>query len=218
MTFTGVTKDQLIAGNALNANTDAPSANTPFVLHHGAVSTPSVGTLPVSGLFGITDRGAILGEATSVKQLGGGFSATYTFAFLRAPDGAVTTIDDGSGFMTPRGMDARADKVVGWSFVSGATGWLFSGGAFTPVNYPGSSLTVPAGVDEAGTISGTYYVGDLSMPDSVVTHGFFLRHGAYTSFDFPRAKSTVVQAMNEADQVTGCYTDARGTHGFVRTP
>ncbi len=219
VTFTGVNKDRFITGNSLDINLSGPSSTIPFILHHGAVSTPGAGTLPVSGLVGITDRGALLGEATVTRQVGGGFTTAYTFAFLRAPGGAVTTIDDGSGFMVPRGLDARADKVVGYSFTAGSTGWLFSAGAFTPVDYPGSSLTVPAGVDEAGTISGYYFTGDLSM-GSAVGHGFFLRHGAYTTFDVPvaGAAATYIQGMNEAEQITGCYTDAKGTHGFVRTP
>ncbi len=220
VTFTGVNRKRFITGNAFDLSVLAASTTTPFVYHAGAVATPSAGTLPISGLLGITDRGVLLGEATVSKPIEGGFSTSYTFGFLRAPGGAVTQFDDGSGFMTPRGMDARADKVVGWSFVTGATGWLFTAGAFTPVNYPGASLTAPAGVDEAGTISGTYLVGDISVPGKTTSHGFFLRHGTYTPFDVPvpGATSTVIQGMNEAEQITGCYTDAKGTHGFLRTP
>ncbi len=218
VTFTGVNKDRFVTGNAVDINLPGPSSTVAFVLHHGAVSTPSAGTLPVSALWGITDRGALLGQATVTRQLGGGFTTTYTTGFLRAPGGAVTTIDDGSGFLVPRGFDARADKVVGYSFTAAGTGWLFSAGTFTPVNYPGASFTIPAGVDEAGTISGTYLVGDITVPGNAVSHGFFLRNGDYRSFDVPGASSTTIQAMNEAEQITGCYTDTKGTHGFVHTP
>ena len=88
------------------------------------------------------------------------------------------------------------------------------------MTFPGAAFTVPAGVDERGIISGSYYVGDLSPGGNAVSHGFFLRHGTYTTFDAPRAgvTSTFIQAMNEADQITGCYVDAKGTHGFVHTP
>ncbi len=220
VTFTGVNKYRFVTGNAFDLSVLASSTTIPFVYHRGAVSTPTAGTLPVSGLFGITDRGVLLGEATVKTQLAGGFSKDYTFGFLRAPDGTVTKIDDGSGFMTPHGMDSRADKVVGLSFAAGSTGWLFSAGVFTPVIYPGATLTVPAGVDEAGTIAGTYLTGDISVSGNAVSHGFFLRHGTYRTFDVPvpGATSTVIQGMNEADQITGCYTDAKGTHGFVHTP
>ncbi len=219
VTFTGVNKDRFITGNAFSNNLLAP-ATVPFVFHHGFVSAPAAGTLPVSALLGITDRGVLLGESTTTTQLGGGFSTVYTVGFLRAPGGTITKLDDGSGFTTPRGMDAHADKVVGLTFTAGSTGWLFSAGAFTPVDYPGATLTSPAGVDEAGTVSGTYFVGDLSPGGSAVGHGFFLRHGAYTTFDVPvaAATSTYIEGMNEAEQITGCYMDAKGLHGFVRTP
>ena len=217
--FTGVNKDRFLTGNAFGATILQPGSSVNFILHRGAVSVPQFGGLPISGLAGITDRGAVLGEVTITKPLGGGFNSAYSYGFLRAADGALTTIDDGSGFATPRATDARADRVVGYSFADTSTGWVFSNGSFTPVGFPGAALTEPAGVDEAGTISGNYLTGDLTG-GRATSHGFFLRHGVYKTYDVPRAGviSTVIAGMNEAEQITGCYTDAKGTHGFIRTP
>ncbi len=217
--FTGVNRSRAITGNDFNDNVLAAST-IPFVLHHGAISTPAAGTLAVSALNGITDRGVLLGESTVRTSLGGGFYTSRTSGFLKAPNGAVTVIDDGSPGIFPQGMNARADKVVGYGFGGGVGGWLFAAGAFTPVAFPGASFTIPRGVDEAGTVSGYYFVGDLTQGGNAAGHGFFLRHGTYTTYDVPRAgvTSTFIQAMNEAEQITGCYVDARGTHGFIRTP
>ena len=217
--FTGVNRERSITGFDFNFSTTNP-VSINFVDHHGTITTPSTGTLPLSGLSGITDRGVILGQATLVTPLGGGFSSFRTIGLLRAADGTVTPIDDGSSFLFPRGMDAKADRVVGFGFAGGSGGWLFSGGIFTAINFPGATYTFPAGVDEAGIISGTYTMSDLAPGSSTVTHGFFLRHGTYTSFDVPvkGATSTNIGAMNEADQITGCYIDIKGYHGFIRTP
>ena len=171
VTFTGVNKDRFITGNDFNADISDPISIN-FVYHAGKLSTPSAGTLPVSGLSAITDRGVILGQATVTTPLGGGFNSERTVGFVRAADGTVTMIDDGSTFVLPRGIDAKADSVVGLGFANGLDGWIFRAGAFTAVTYPGASYTIPSGVDESGTISGTYYVGDLSPGGTAVSHGF----------------------------------------------
>jgi hypothetical protein len=219
VTFTGVNSHRAVTGNAFNGNALDP-VTVNFVYHDRKISTPSIGALSLGALIGITDRGVILGETFVPTPIGGGFTWNRTVGFLRAADDTVTMIDDGSGLLAPRGMDAKADRVVGTGLANGSGGWLFSHGAFTAVTYPGSTFTIPSGVDESGTISGTYQVGDPAPGATVVSHGFFLRHGIYTTYDVPRrgVTGTAIQGMNEADQITGCYTDAKGTHGFIRTP
>ncbi len=219
VTFTGVNKDRFITGGSFNNSITSP-VSTSFVYHYGAITTPMAGIFPVSAFTGITDRGALLGQVTIKTPLQGGFDTERTIGFLRAPNGQVTTIDDGSSYVSPRGTDARADHVVGYSFGNTNAGWVFSAGVFAPVNFPGASLTIPAGIDARGTITGSYLTGDPSTPASLVGHGFFLRDGTYTTYDVPRpgVTTTYIQGMNEAEQITGCYTDAKGTHGFLRTP
>jgi len=39
----------------------------------------------------------------------------------------------------------------------------------------------------------------------------------YSTFDAPGATATVVTGMNNAGQIVGAYTDAKGTHNFVRS-
>ena len=212
VTFTGLNAKRFITASAFNGSATAP-ATMNFLYYRGAITTPSAGSLPVLGLYGITNRGVILGQSQTQPSGGSGFPRS--FGFLLAEDGNVTIIDKGSSSLTPRGMDANAHHVVGTT-ISGA--WVFAGGAFTPVTYPGSSFTIPTGVDKNGTISGSYIViGSGTPPQS---HGFFRRRGVYTTYDVPLAgvTATAINAMNEAGQITGCYTDPTGTHGFIAAP
>jgi hypothetical protein len=212
--FTGVNKSRTIIGIDFTPSVTAPSIIV-FTAHHGNLAFPAQAAgYAISDLNGITDRGAMLGEVTIPAS--GQFGLSRTVGFLQSPAGDVTLIDDGSVLVSPRGMDARADRIVGYAFGDTTEGWLFKGGVFSPVGFPGATFIVPAGVDEAGVISGTYFLGQVSSTSP--SHGFFLRHGTYTTYDVPGASSTVIQGMNEADQITGCYTDSKGTHGFIQTP
>ena len=82
----------------------------------------------------------------------------------------------------------------------------------------GSTLTVPAGMDAAGDITGTY------RGAGNVWRGFIrTAAGAITSYDEPNAgtgkgQGTFGGAANPAGDVTGWYIDSDGVeHGFERT-
>jgi hypothetical protein len=214
--FTGVNRFGAISGTDFNLSVTNPSS-TNFIDRHGTLSRPVAGGYPISELLGLTDHGAILGQTQLPAT--GEFSFPRTIGFLLLPGGGVTLIDDGSQYVEPHGMDARADRVVGRSPTSTSNpSWSFTAGVFTSVAYPGAAFTFPTGVDQAGTISGSYIIVPNTQSTYIPSHGFFLRHGTYSTYDVPGATSTGIQGMNEADQITGCYTDKGGTHGFIRTP
>ena len=112
VTFTGVNKDRFITGNAFNGDITNP-VSINFVDHRGMIAIPTAGTLPITVFSGITDGRVLLGQATVKTSLGGGFYWDRNVGFLLSPGGAVTPIDDGSSSLIPRGMDAKADRVVG---------------------------------------------------------------------------------------------------------
>jgi hypothetical protein len=216
VTFMGVNKYRVITASTFNNSVTGP-LTTNFLYHQGQVTLPSAGSLPVTGLSGITDYHVLLGQSQTTPT--GEFSLARTFGFVLANNGQVTIIDDGSSDITPRAMDAKAYHVVGTALGKLSGGWVFAAGVFKPVSYPGNTFTLPTGVDEKGTITGSYVVIPATGNTSP-SHGFFLRHGVYTTYDVPLSgvTATAIEGMNEAGQITGCYTDAKGTHGFLQTP
>jgi len=89
-------------------------------------------------------------------------------------------------------------------------------GTFTTFDPPGSTLTVAAGINPAGVITGFW----SATGHFGVKHGFLrTRDGALTTFDPPGSTFTFPASINPAGAITGYYGDASGiTHGFVRWP
>jgi hypothetical protein len=164
-------------------------------------------------LAALTDQGTILGQTPKqpVQPL-----VWYDVGVIETASGAMTTLDDGTGHIFPAGMDPRGAHVVGTSFgTAGIEAWRYDHGRFSPMAVPGAVETLPAAVDGAGNVSGTYLAGTQATP---VAHGFFRRGGIYTRWDVPGASATHINGVNMSGQMTGCYTDGRGTHGYIASP
>jgi hypothetical protein len=75
-----------------------------------------------------------------------------------------------------------------------------------PLNYPGAMATYAEGVNNVGTICGSY-------SDAIgAGHGWLrLPGGDYSSFDYPGGSSTVISGVNDAGDFVGNYTNASGT-------
>src|SRR5215468_5038826 len=71
------------------------------------------------------------------------------------------------------------------------------------IEVPGSSLTVPCGIDMVGRVTGYY-------EDGRVTHGFLVENGVFTKIDFPEARWTAGFGVNSTGQIVGAY----GPDGF----
>jgi probable HAF family extracellular repeat protein len=106
-------------------------------------------------------------------------------------------------------------------------GFFYSNGVFTTLNLPSdphvSTLlaeTRPLGINNAGQIVGTYYVG---FGSDFVEHGFLYQNGVYITLDDPLAHnvvgardSTRAQGINNLGQIVGTYDDNGGnTHSFL---
>src|SRR5207245_8279517 len=91
-----------------------------------------------------------------------------------------------------------------------AHGYILSEGQFTaPLQYPGSTFTVAAGVNARGDIVGSYRVGTAQ-------HAFTLIDGVYTNIDVPAAKATSSTGISSSGDISGDYVTADGvTHGFI---
>jgi probable HAF family extracellular repeat protein len=107
-------------------------------------------------------------------------------------------------------------------------GFLYSGGTYANIDYPGAGPlpssgatggTFAQGINTSGQIVG--YYNNWSPSPSPVFHGFLYSGGAYTAFDVPDAGSggsTVAQGINASGQIVGFYTNNSGTHGFLYDP
>jgi hypothetical protein len=144
--------------------------------------------------------------------------ANFVFhAFLRAPEGAITTVDVPGGINgTVASSINPAGTIAGvYSDANNVShGFLRTPeGAFTTFDVPGAQQTGTNGnivINPAGTIAGGYEAnGGL--------HGFLrTAQGTFTTIDPPGSTFTAPFAMNNRGDVAGFYNDASGnTHGFL---
>jgi probable HAF family extracellular repeat protein len=89
-------------------------------------------------------------------------------------------------------------------------------GDVTTVDVPGAQLTGPFGINNRGTVVGTY-----SDADSV-NQAYVMERGEVTTLvppdapDDPARAQVVATDINDRGQVVGCYADDNGTyHGFL---
>jgi len=81
---------------------------------------------------------------------------------------------------------------------------------FTSIDVPGAIATNPQGLNDPGSIVGSY------TDATNKTHGFLYAGGSFTPIDFPGAGHTWARGINNSGSIVGYYTDAAGkAHGFL---
>jgi len=189
-----------------------------YLLHQGTFTS-----IDVPGKFGaiaahINDAGQIVGCAHDDDGPGGtmmndmhGFmysngnysqlSAMATMNYSVTPDGGVT---------------------LGVVTMNGTHGYLASGDAIVPFDFPFATLTNPFDIGPAGDVIVGAYIDAAKG-----THGFLMRMGDSTgtlgvtgpfeffTIDYPGSTRTVARGINPQGDIVGYYNDAAGkTHGF----
>lgn len=87
-----------------------------------------------------------------------------------------------------------------------SSGFLFSGGAVSTINYPGADDTVLTGINNAGIIVGYYLLGGSSS-------SFMYENGSFTPFPFP---GKTIWGANDTGLFVGTYSPTRGDFsGFI---
>jgi hypothetical protein len=206
---TGINRSHTITGFDAVISNNFVISNTAFTLIGDSTSVLSILGAPSVTAAGINNAGVLVGSYQATAGSG------PTLGFVKRGN-HVTTLDDGSGDVLPAGIDPAGTHVVGSSLRDGTfSGWLYSGGQFVPINFPGAIGTLVHGINRVGTISGTYFTGTAS---ALVSHGLLDQNGVLTSYDVPGASSTELTGINMHDEVTGCYTDTAGTHGLIYKP
>jgi len=127
-------------------------------------------------------------------------SVTYSYAKLAYP-GALLTM--------PNAINNN-NVIVGSYFDASSNehGFIYQHGAFTPVNFPGATVTEIRGINDAGDIVGVYQTsGPLNF------HGFLRHKGKFMKINAPTAQfGTRAFAINDTGTIVGSYDDA---HGFI---
>jgi probable HAF family extracellular repeat protein len=101
-------------------------------------------------------------------------------------------------------------QIVGTCIQPSVTlGFLYSGGSFSPIEFPNATVTNPSGIDSAGRIAGSYAFEDGNL------HGFLYVGGSFSTIDVPGATATRALGMDDVGQIVGAFTDSRGEHGFL---
>src|SRR3954452_19712998 len=86
---------------------------------------------------------------------------------------------------------------------------LGQGGAYTTIDFPGSTQTLAWSINKAGDIAGSYTTAN-------VTHAFKLSGGQFTTIDYPGATSTDARGIKNRGDISGIYHDASNvSHGFL---
>lgn len=83
---------------------------------------------------------------------------------------------------------------------------------FVAIDVPNSTQTTANGINNAGTIVGSYTTA------SGHTHGYRLQSGKFTTIDYPSSTSTVINGINDFGDIVGTYqlSGSQNTHGFIR--
>jgi hypothetical protein len=126
----------------------------------------------------------------------------------------LTTVDNkaceaiaGTGGISFYGVNS-AGAAAGWCTNAKTgldTGFVYSKGKFTPVNFPKSNGTQATGINDKGEVVGLYF-------DSAnLTHGFSKIGTKYTSISVKGGTNTVAWGVNNAGQITVYTTNSAGT-------
>ena len=109
-------------------------------------------------------------------------------------------------------------------FGSGAVGhpnqgYAYSGGVFTPTNFPGSVQTQVTGLNNTGTLVGFWAPTNLGAGDP--NFGFYEKGGVFTTVINPSTPSPAtgvnqLLGVNNSNVAVGFYNDAAGnSHGYT---
>jgi len=195
------------------------TADGTFVSFDPPNASPSFGNV---GANSVNTAGSIVGNF--VDKTTGMFHS-----FLRTPDGAFTTTDPPEAVGGSTAVSINAPREVAGSFMDSSNvthGYLrASDGTFTVFDPPGACYTATLGLNNKGTVVGTYATLTGGNCYANIVH-LFLRaaDSAFTTFDVPGAArflstfiSGQVLAINSSNAVIGTFFDANGVaHGFLR--
>ena len=199
----GINDSGLISGTAYIAQ---GTASVGFLYDGTNFTTISVPGRQHTVIDGINNAGDVVGGdgAASINQA---FELIGTrFHNVTPPPGGWTTA-----------IATRVNnlsEIVGLTTGTSTTGFIFRGGKFQTITFPGSLTTTAWGVNDTRIVTGTY-----SECSPCTFHGFALMNGKYLTISYPGAEATYAFGIGNTGQIVGSYTfDQQTFHGFVTSP
>jgi hypothetical protein len=154
--------------------------------------------------YGVNNAGVIVGDYVDSKSVQHGMILAGT---------KLTTVDNksceaisGTGGISFYGVNS-AGAAAGWCTSSKTgldTGFVYSKGKFTPVNFPKSNGTQATGINDKGWVVGLY------LDSANASHGFVKVGTKYTSINVKGETNTVAWGVNNKGQITVYATNSAG--------
>jgi len=167
-------------------------------LYTAPATVPSPATVTVTAT---SQANNMLSGSASVAICGTA-STCYIFSTVAYPGGSNTIVD---------GINNSGEIVGSYVDQVGSHGFLYSGGNYSTIDYPGAAaagLTGLRGINDSGQI-----VGDVDENSNV---GFLYSGGTFTVIAYPGGNNTIVDSINNSGQIVGSYVDESGAgHGFL---
>jgi hypothetical protein len=155
--------------------------------------------------YGVNASGAIAGDYVDSKSVQ--HAMILAGKKLTSVDNKACAAITGAGGIAFYGINT-AGAAAGWctSAKTGLdTGFVYSGGKFTAVNFPKSNGTQVTGINDKGEVVGLY------LDSTNLTHGFSKIGTKYTKIDVTGGTNTVAWGVNNAGQITVYTTNSAGT-------
>jgi len=155
--------------------------------------------------YGVNNAGVIVGDYVDSKSVQHGM--ILAGKKLTTVDNKACSAISGLGGISFYGVNSLG-AVAGWCTSSKTgldTGFVYSKGKFTPVNFPKSNGTQATGINDKGEVVGLY------LDSANLTHGFSKIGTKYTSISVKGGTNTVAWGVNNAGQITVYTTNSAGT-------
>lgn len=196
-----------------------------FVLN-GTMITQLVGTMPnncVTLAMSINDSSTVVGQfQTNTDCTSDHGWAEYGFVWS---NGVFTPITGPAGDIdaTPWAINNLGTMVgIGLNPTETAyDAWILQNGVYTSLSYPGSSITVPTSINDAGDIVGYYCTDtfDNCNNNNGPYVGFLYSGGTFTKVTVPGMPWVYPSGINNQGVISGSYEDTNGYwRGFMVRP
>ena len=154
--------------------------------------------------YGVNNAGVIVGDYVDSKSVQHGMILAGTK--LTTVDNKSCAAISGAGGISFYGVNS-AGAAAGWCTSSKTgldTGFVYSKGKFTPVNFPKSKGTQATGINDKGWVVGLY------LDSASASHGFVKVGTKYTGIDVKGETNTVAWGVNNKGQITVYATNSAG--------
>jgi len=142
---------------------------------------------------------SLVSESVGFVAVPHGRSGFHFWVLPTAPNGT---------FSLPTSINDRG-QIVG--IIAGThSGFLYSGGRFQTIDYPGADLTAPNGINNAGLI-----VGEYASPSAPSLSAFTYQMGTFKALLVPGSTESIAYGVNNQDEIVGSFVLPDAVFGFA---